>query len=194
MATTDAGTLACEPFDDERPWETKQRPRFIAALREFADYLDANPAAPVPSSLAANCPILGTDETVPPQIDAIAEALGTEARTINNHRYSTSVEFGPIVYDVYHVWDENYARHLRVSAKAKQLEAEEREAARQAAAVEDLASRAENMAEELNRREALDAIGAPAWSKHHNGFRAPEVVAEMERKDPTEGPAKGGDA
>ena len=77
--------------------------RFIRALRELADYLDRNPAIPVPKTGATiNLYASPTDEGGRAQVNHIAKLLdaGIRDETTHGGHYWATRQFGPIGYEI----------------------------------------------------------------------------------------------
>ena len=77
------------------------RSALIAGLRTLADFLDANPAVPVPRSVnALHFPHGATDADICAEVDHIAELLGTsiDPREREYGHYAASICFGPVQY------------------------------------------------------------------------------------------------
>ncbi|WP_169983535.1 hypothetical protein [Microbispora sp. H10836] len=75
-----------------------RRTALIAGLRALADFLDANPAVPVPRSVyALHFPHGATDAEMCAEVDHIAELLGVRASQEFGH-YGAAVHFGPVEY------------------------------------------------------------------------------------------------
>lgn len=77
------------------------RTALIAGLRALADFLDANPAIPVPHSIdALHIPHHATDAEICAEVDHIAELLGTPISTRDRAygHYAASIRFGPVEY------------------------------------------------------------------------------------------------
>ncbi|MEV1200277.1 hypothetical protein [Microbispora rosea] len=74
------------------------RTTLIAGLRALADFLDANPAIPVPRSVyALHFPHGATDAEMCAEVDHIAELLGAPTSQEFGH-YGAAVRFGPVEY------------------------------------------------------------------------------------------------
>jgi hypothetical protein len=88
--------------------------RFIRALRELADYLDRNPAVPVP---AYGATILlhasSADDGGRVQVDRIAKLLGANVNddTATGGHYWAVRSFGPIGYEIVAITDAFTAAH-----------------------------------------------------------------------------------
>lgn len=77
-----------------------ERGRFIAGLRDLANYLDANPAIPSPRDITVHVfPPDGSNAEMLAEIDAIAGRIGA---TPNNDsprgHYCAIRDFGPVQY------------------------------------------------------------------------------------------------
>ena len=88
------------------------RARYIDALRQLADFLDAHPDVPVPHygttiTVSADSSDAGGRD----QVDAAAEQLGTPVQDDEDGHYSTIRAFGPIGYDVVAISDASMARY-----------------------------------------------------------------------------------
>ncbi|WP_062440054.1 hypothetical protein [Herbidospora daliensis] len=74
----------------------------IAGLRDLADFLDANPGVPVPSTEIAITvyPPRADDEEMRAVVDTMAAGLGTEIKPsdLSHGHYSTCRSFGPVLY------------------------------------------------------------------------------------------------
>ncbi|MGH3177767.1 MAG: hypothetical protein ACRDPF_28310 [Streptosporangiaceae bacterium] len=82
--------------------------RFIRALRELADYLDRNPAIPVPKTgetVTLHASPIGSGGRA--QVDHIAKLLGTGIRdeTARGGHYWAVRQFGPIGYEIVAISD-----------------------------------------------------------------------------------------
>ncbi|WP_328708694.1 hypothetical protein [Microbispora hainanensis] len=74
------------------------RSALIAGLRALADFLDANPAIPVPRSVyALHFPHGATDAEMCAEVDQIAELLDAPINQEFGH-YGASIRFGPVEY------------------------------------------------------------------------------------------------
>ncbi|NJP26785.1 hypothetical protein FLW53_21845 [Microbispora sp. SCL1-1] len=74
------------------------RTALIVGLRALADFLDANPAVPVPLSVnVLHFPHRATDTEMCAEVDHIAELLGASINQEFGH-YGASVYFGPVEY------------------------------------------------------------------------------------------------
>lgn len=88
---------------------TADRATFIAALRELADLLEANPAVPAPgrydSPRIAVLPESGlSDDDANAFVDRFAAALGIEASDPRGSgHYTATRKFGPLSYESFHV-------------------------------------------------------------------------------------------
>ncbi|WP_432928174.1 hypothetical protein ACQPZZ_01405 [Microbispora sp. CA-135349] len=77
------------------------RSALIAGLRALADFLDANPAVPVPYSVnVLHFPHRAPDAEMCAEVDHIAELLGTsiDPREREAGHYAASICFGPVEY------------------------------------------------------------------------------------------------
>ena len=95
------------------------RTRFIAGLRQLADYLDANPDLPVPPYAITIDVYAGrTDNGGKAQVDSVAGQLGAHVRddTANGGHYYTGRDFGYVRYDVVSVSDVSYRQYLADSS------------------------------------------------------------------------------
>ena len=80
---------------------SEERGRFIAGLRELADFLDQNPQVPAPwRADVLVFPPDGSDAEMFAEIDAIAEQIGVTASDAGSPRghYSAVRDFGPVQY------------------------------------------------------------------------------------------------
>lgn len=86
---------------------TDDRAAFIAALRELADTLEANPAVPVPDRYDSPRIALlpdGNDDEANAFVDRFAAALGIEASDARGTGHYKAVrKFGPLAYESFHV-------------------------------------------------------------------------------------------
>jgi hypothetical protein len=92
------------------------RAALIAGLRGLADFLEANPAVPVPAAYheitVHYFPPDGTDEEQRAAVDAVASALGTTAGDPDDcGHYETERAFGPVVYKALAISHERQALH-----------------------------------------------------------------------------------
>ncbi|WP_169981732.1 hypothetical protein [Microbispora sp. H10836] len=92
----------------------------IAGLRALADFLEANPAVPVPrSSISITYfPDRADDAGMRAEIDRIAGLLGAEidpGRLPYSH-YRTGLDFGPVRYEALAVLAAARARHEAVTS------------------------------------------------------------------------------
>lgn len=71
------------------------RADYTIALRELADWLDANPNAPIPTTN-----VLYAHVGTPVTVEAIASLLGLPAYR-HDDVISTGAAFGPILYDAF---------------------------------------------------------------------------------------------
>jgi hypothetical protein len=81
--------------------DAKQRIRFIAELRDLADYLEHNPRVPAPpQSDVLVFPAEASDAEMFAEIDAIAELIGSTASDADSPHghYSAVRNFGPVQY------------------------------------------------------------------------------------------------
>ncbi|MEU7692545.1 hypothetical protein [Microbispora hainanensis] len=77
------------------------RSALIAGLRALADFLEANPAVPVPCSAnVLHFPQRATDAEMCAEVDHISELLGTsiDPRERESGHYAASIRFGPVEY------------------------------------------------------------------------------------------------
>jgi hypothetical protein len=77
------------------------RAEFIAGLHALADYLNANPAVPVPAfSVDVLIHVRGTDDQQRTEVDRVAELLGVSAEdwTAHGGHYTAARSFGPVEY------------------------------------------------------------------------------------------------
>lgn len=81
---------------------SEERARFIAGLRELADYLVAHPGVPVPDYPRIMAHADGSDEEKRQAVDQAAPELGAEASEIlpGSGHYTAARYFGPIEYGV----------------------------------------------------------------------------------------------
>lgn len=91
------------------------RAAFIAALRELADTLEANPAVPVPDKYDSQCISVlpdGGDDEANAFVDRFAAALGIEASDPRGTgHYKAARKFGPLTYESFHVSAAAMAAH-----------------------------------------------------------------------------------
>ncbi|MEV4183419.1 hypothetical protein AB0J28_18505 [Streptosporangium canum] len=86
------------------------RAEFVAGLRRLADFLAANPKAPVPSYGAGiTLHASGTDEERFAEVDRVADLIGVPAS--EGVHYSTERDFGPVSYRAVAIPAEERARH-----------------------------------------------------------------------------------
>jgi hypothetical protein len=81
--------------------DAKQRIRFIAGLRDLADYLEHNPRVPAPPRAGVLVfPAEASDAEMFAEIDAIAELIGSTASNADSPHghYSAVLNFGPVQY------------------------------------------------------------------------------------------------
>ncbi|GAA4484442.1 hypothetical protein GCM10023191_007610 [Actinoallomurus oryzae] len=77
------------------------RTEFIVGLQALADYLDTNPAVPVPEfSIEVLVHARGTDEVASAEVDRVAALLGVAVRddTARGGHYKAIRTFGPVEY------------------------------------------------------------------------------------------------
>jgi hypothetical protein len=77
------------------------RPDFIAGLHALADFIDANPAVPIPPFRAEILiHVSGTDDEQRAEVDRLAELLGTPVNDETGDRghYTAMRPFGPVEY------------------------------------------------------------------------------------------------
>jgi hypothetical protein len=89
---------------------TDTRAQYTAALRQFADWLDANPQYNAPTSQKLLLPLLTN-----PAVREFADRHGLEVATDAEGNLSAEIAFGPIAYHVYGYVD--FAAH--VAAKSE---------------------------------------------------------------------------
>jgi hypothetical protein len=80
---------------------SEERWRFIAGLRDLADFLDQNPQVPAPwRADVLVFPVAGTDAEMFAEVDVIAGQIGTTANDADSPRghYSARRDFGPVQY------------------------------------------------------------------------------------------------
>lgn len=80
----------------------EERARFIAGLRELADYLAVHPSIPVPDYPRIMAHADGSDDERRQAVDQAAPELNAEASEIlpGSGHYTASRYFGPIEYGV----------------------------------------------------------------------------------------------
>jgi hypothetical protein len=86
-----------------KPGTADDRAALVAGLRALADFLEANPAVPVPASCHREditfFPAGDTDDERRAAVDLIACALGAPAADPGGHgHYGAERAFGPVVY------------------------------------------------------------------------------------------------
>jgi hypothetical protein len=90
MTTTTGTTTATE------------RAQFTAALRELADFIDANPDLPLPPTYSRSARVSphldGTDEEERAEVDRIAGILGVSPQESGSGHYEAEREFGGRVW------------------------------------------------------------------------------------------------
>jgi len=95
------------------------RAALIAGLRDLADFLEANPAMPVPSRFTPQnisvVPDGDTDDERRAVVDRVAAVLGTEACDDHGH-YGTGRKFGPVEYRAFAISDAAWADHKAQSS------------------------------------------------------------------------------
>ena len=91
------------------------RAALIAGLRSLADFIEANPAVPVPSFLSAHVSISAPgadDDEKRAFVDTTAAALGTTADYVDySGHYVTSRSFGPAEFRVFAIPAAVHARY-----------------------------------------------------------------------------------
>lgn len=91
------------------------RAALIAGLRDLADFIEANPAVPVPSYVSAriSIPAPGADDDEKRAfVDSAAAALGTTAAyAAPSGHYTTGRTFGPVGFEVFMIPAAAHARH-----------------------------------------------------------------------------------
>lgn len=86
---------------------TTDRAALIAGLRGLADFLEANPAVPVPESyqskpISVLPPFRASDAERRAFVDAFAIAAGVEAADLDDSgHYMATAQFGPVEYRSY---------------------------------------------------------------------------------------------
>ena len=169
------------------------REDYIAALRAIADFFEATPDLPMPKYTASLSGSLGLVEGGGvAAIEQAAAAMGVPSETLvsgENIHHRAERTFGPIELG----WS-----FVEFGA-AKSIPGEGEEVAGPAVGSGSATASAETGAQ-VARLEEVGGSGSgqgqaepptvPGWwlasSKHANGFRAPEVVAELEAEDPTD--------
>ena len=94
--------------------DPKVRARFIASLRQLADFLDTHPDVPVPPyGTTIDICTDSTDHGGTAQVDAIAEQLGAPVYddTADSGHYRTRRDFGCVGYNVVSISDAAMQRH-----------------------------------------------------------------------------------
>jgi hypothetical protein len=81
--------------------------RFTRSLRELADYLDRNPAVPVPAFGASLTMYASPGDDGRTQVDDIAALMGagTCDETAHHGHYWATRSFGPIGYEIVAIFD-----------------------------------------------------------------------------------------
>ncbi|WP_169953722.1 hypothetical protein [Microbispora sp. H11081] len=99
---------------------TDHRTATVAGLRALADFLEGNPALPIPrSSISVTYfPDRADDAIMRAEIDRIAGLLGAEidpGRLPYSH-YRTGLDFGPVRYEALAILADARARHEAVTS------------------------------------------------------------------------------
>ena len=95
------------------------RAAFITALRQLADFLDANPDLPVPPyGISIDVHAERTDDGGKTEVDSVAGQLGAHVRddTARGGHYRTGRDFGSVRYGVVSVSSDSYRRYLADSS------------------------------------------------------------------------------
>lgn len=91
------------------------RAALIAGLRDLADFIEANPAVPVPPYLSAHIsiPAPGSDDDEKRAfVDTTAASLGTTAAYVDpSGHYMTARTFGPVEFHVFTIPAAAHARY-----------------------------------------------------------------------------------
>ena len=91
------------------------RAALVDGLRALADFIEANPALPVPSYVSARVSVPapgGDDDERRTFVDSAAAALGTTAAyAVPSGHYTTTRTFGPVGFSAFMVPAAAHARH-----------------------------------------------------------------------------------
>lgn len=88
------------------------RAAYVAGLRELADYLEATPDLPVPSSTGASVHPDGGDVQARAEVDRVAAILGAVPETrANGDHYTVTRRFGPVTYQAIAITADSQARY-----------------------------------------------------------------------------------
>ncbi|MEU6429539.1 hypothetical protein ABZ860_26890 [Microbispora sp. NPDC046973] len=90
------------------------RSALIAGLRALADFLEANPAVPVPRSVnVLHFPQRGSDAEMRAEVDQVADLLGAPIDPLDQKfgHYGASVRFGPVEYKAVAILAARRAEH-----------------------------------------------------------------------------------
>ncbi|MBE3010874.1 hypothetical protein IL992_16985 [Microbispora sp. NEAU-D428] len=94
---------------------TDHRTATISGLRALANFLEANPAVPVPrgSIRVSYFPKRASDAEMRAEIDHLTGLLGTaiESPSLPYGHYSTGLDFGPVRYEAIAILADARARH-----------------------------------------------------------------------------------
>lgn len=158
--------------NESQPLDRRQQQ--IADLRELVDFLDTHPDLPISGALGDYC-IDGDDDTAGlAELRRVAAILDAEITTNGpgTHHY-VSRRFGTVGYRAFYILREHMVAYdIEQEAKAKL----------RTCACGGRLSDADLIA---GKKRCAACVPGEVKSKHDNGFRAPEVVAELEREDPT---------
>lgn len=90
-----------------------ERLHMIEGLRAFADWLESNPAAPVPRSADLFVFPKGTDDAKYAEVDRFAALLDAEidVASLDHDHYSMRRRFGPVTYSITAISSECHARY-----------------------------------------------------------------------------------
>jgi len=96
------------------PTAANHRAALIAGLRDLADFLEVNPAMPVPSRFTPQTisvvPDGDTDDERRAVVDRVAAVLGTKTYDDHGH-YGTGRKFGPVEYRAFAISEAAWADH-----------------------------------------------------------------------------------
>lgn len=100
--------------------DNRHRLHLVAGLRAFADWLEANPIAPVPRSADLHVFPRGTDDAKYAEVDRFAALFSAEIDTesLDHGHYSMRRRFGPVTYSITAVSAESHARYMAAGTYA----------------------------------------------------------------------------
>src|SRR5262249_51323911 len=100
--------------------DNRHRHRLITGLRALADWLEANPVAPVPRGADLYVFPRGTDDAKCTEVDRFAALFGAEIDTGSLHEghYAMRRRFGPVTYSITAISAENHARYRAAATYA----------------------------------------------------------------------------